>query len=468
MRALMVPQIAGGEVASESDYYSHQTIMRAVSEIERSHFYVWLASNQQGRMKPVPDRTFFYEDCIHAFLPQMASAAGRIVELFSRQSGSYPVDCVFSSRAGMAPVLAIALACQTGPAVPVVITEPRVYWIGSETAHNVVSFEDTVLRAAGYASCLAIYWSSWEKKEALDAASILLASSVLKHADEYGFVVDPLVDVEPVKQPLLVKQKRLLFAGRLNENKRYKDVLVAYGKVLMSRKDVEVWIHSGTGAYDKLDAADSRWHRTSEKLPREDYGRLLAGSQVGAYLSRDEGANITVLEMLLSGLVMALPKRPWVEKLFWPQVYPFAVPDGQIPAMLDWLLDNYEEAWRQLEPIRQMIVERNSWPAFKRKMQKVLEAIPQWPETRTYHVFRKIVLQMMEHQNRRSLSFDVLMQATNDWRQWPVGMKSSYACYQAVRDMDDLSDGVPNLVASDEDMEWLKRQRKSAEVVSGG
>ena len=175
-----------------------------------------------------------------------------------------------------------------------------------------MSYHDTVLRAAGYASCLAIYWSSWEKKEALDAASLLLAPSALKHADDYGFVVDPLVDIELAprkKKPI----KRLLFAGRLNENKRYKEILQAYGKVLMTRKDVEVWIHSGTGAYAKLDPFYNRWHRTSEKLTREAYSELLCNSDAGAYLSRDEGANITVLEMILAGIVMVLPKRPWVE-----------------------------------------------------------------------------------------------------------------------------------------------------------
>ena len=53
MRCLMVPQISGGEVQAESDYYSHQTIMKVLTDVEPSHFYVWLDSKQQDKMPPV-------------------------------------------------------------------------------------------------------------------------------------------------------------------------------------------------------------------------------------------------------------------------------------------------------------------------------------------------------------------------------------------------------------------------------
>ena len=40
----MIPQIAGGEVAAESDYFSHLCVMNAVKEFEKSFFYVWLVA----------------------------------------------------------------------------------------------------------------------------------------------------------------------------------------------------------------------------------------------------------------------------------------------------------------------------------------------------------------------------------------------------------------------------------------
>lgn len=448
MRALVIPQIAGFEVAAESDYYSHRCIMRAVDEFERSFFYIWLDARQEGKMWAEPNQSMFYEDCLRGFTPQMASASGRIVELFSRQTGKYPVDCVFTSRAGFAPTLAVALTNVAGPPVPVVITEPRVYWIGSEAKHNTVKYHDTILRAAGYASCFAIYWSAWEKKEALDAASLIVASSGLKWADEHGFVVDPLVEV-PTSPPKGERtKKRLLFAGRLNENKRYRDILEAYGKVLMTRQDVEVWIHSGTGAYAKLDPADSRWHRTSERLTHDGYAELLGQSDVAAYMSRDEGANITVLEMLLAGIVVALPLRPWVEKLFWPLEYPFTCRDKDFPAMLDWMLDNLDKCRGMLTPIVSLIKARNSWPAFRLKMGSLMDAIRETPQVEAFRVFRNMTMELLEHKNRSQVGLDQMLTATPDWTSHPIfaATRSNYACYQAVRDMDDLRAASPMLV----------------------
>ena len=166
---------------------------------------------------------------------------------------------------------------------------------------------------------------------------------------------------------------------------------------------------------------------------------------------------------------MSLPKRPWVEKLFSPLVYPYVCSEAELPALLDWLLDNYDEAYGVLEPVRQMIAARNSWPVFRSKVMVVLDCIRESRQVEGFRTFKNVVLELMEHQNRRSLSLDVALQSTSSWRNWPAvaATRSTYSCYQAVRQMDDMSSALPVLVARDEDMAWLQNEKAIAQSLAG-
>ncbi len=452
MRPLFIPQISTVEVAAESDIYSHLTLTRAIRTIEPSYFYLWLRRGDERSGLEGADVMCLYEEGrnIRSFYQQMATLdLYRVVDLFGWHAGLYPVDCVFTSRAGIAPALQLALGHAKDIAqMPVVITEPRVYGPGAH-GHNNASETQMAIRAAGYASCFGCYWSRWEKEEALTAASLYMQPSVLKRWDERAHVVDALVDVPEVVFSRESERKRLLFVGRLNTNKRYKEVVEAYGKVIMARADVEVWVHAGTGAFKKFAPSDHRWHRTSERLPREAYWRLVKTAHVGAYLSRDEGANVTVQELLASGVVMALPRRPWVEKLFWPLRYPYLTDsENDLPALLDWLLDHYDEAHTALAPFRDLIQRERSWEPFLAKVRRLVEAVNAVPRPPAYRVFRTIVEEAMD--DRQGLAFSQARSLKPDYRhsvprkQAPAGV---YSCYQAVRDLDDLTSADP----------WLRR-----------
>ena len=449
MRCLMIPQIAVGEVMSESDFYAHLCIMRVLRDIEPSFFYVWLRSKDAKKVKPLPNTEYFFEELQLGFYQLMAGATGRLVELFNRQKGRYPVDVVFTSRAGLAPILALALSSErykVGSVMPVVITEPRVYWLQEEAFHNKVAYTDTVIRGAGYATCYGIYWSDFERENALKCASLLLAPSAVKAMEERSFVVDALVDVPPPKAAKDPVRKRLIFAGRLNANKRWREILEAYAKVLMARTDVEVWLHSGTGAFSKLDKTNARWHRTSERLSTEAYLDLLASSHAGAYLSRDEGMNVTTQEMIASGIVMVLPKRPWVERIL--PNYPFTVksPD-ELPPLLDYILDNYEECSKKLEPFRDLIRRRNGYEAFKSKFERVVEKIKEQNEKEgVCEAFRKIALDVLRE--RKSVKFSHLLSGLPGWTDAEPkrsAYRGMYMCYRAVREFDDMESADPVL-----------------------
>jgi hypothetical protein len=457
MRALLIPQVSTYEVEAESDVYSHKCVQRGLQALGPAFCYWWLRQGDEERVVERPGEMWIHDELPMSFYQQMAAVnLGRLVDLFSWQRGLYPVDVVFCSRAGVAPLISLALADMSGMhPVPVVITEPRVYGPGEE-GHNLAHPVQLALRAAGYASCFGMYWSRWEREQALLAASQFCQPGVMKAMEDRAFVVDALVDVTGIRPYTMQRRlspKRLLFAGRLNSNKRYREIVEAYSKVLMGRteKDLEVWIHSGTGAFSKLEAADHRWHRTSERLSREEYWKVLGGSHVGAYLSHDEGANVTVQEMLAAEIVLALPDRPWVQHLFEPLEYPFRVKsERELPALLDWLLDHWGEALQRLQPIRTMIEQERSWSAFQTKFSWLMEAVAKVPRPPAYRVFRKIVKQLIDEPvSGGQVSLASALRCVAQWQKGAPefsAVRGMMACYEAVRDLDDAVYADPRLV----------------------
>lgn len=454
MRMLHVPQIVTSHVASESDVYDHLCIRAATAEFCKSFHYFWLRRGDEGKFNEQDNLVPLFEDIPQlGFYAQMAAVdLRRMVELFSWQKGCYPVDVIWTSRAGIAALLPLALGDAAGQYMPpVVITEPRVYGPGEE-GHNLADPRQLAVRAAGYATCFGLYWSSWEKEGALSAAEMYCKPGVLKEWDERSFVVDALVGLDEayLEAKRRDDRKRVVFAGRLNSNKKWREVVDAYAKVLMSRDagDVEVWVHAGTGAFGKIgDPKMHRWHKTSEKLPREEYWKLLGSSHVGAYWSHDEGANVTVQEMILAGVVMILPRRDWVRRLFWPHRYPFVVDKmSELPAVIDWVLDHYEEASNKLEDIRAMIQRERSWEPFVRKFGRLFEAVSKVPKPAPYRTFRRILQKVAN--GRTAVPFSQMLMATGSWRVSGPSLsevRSMMACYQSVRDLDDMSGPDPIL-----------------------
>ena len=457
MRCLMIPQIATNEVANESDVYGHLIVQRAMQAYEKSYFYFWLRQGDEGKMLPREDTSFFYDDMPNiGFYTQMAAAnLYKLVDLFSWQRGYYPIDVVFCSRAGIAPMISLALADIQGTyTVPVVITEPHCYGPG-DISHNVQSHTQTILRAAGYAACYGVYWAKYEYNAARRAAELLCSPGIMKDWHERSFMVDALVDVDEAGRNVnrAKSRKRIIFAGRLNSNKRYQSVVDQYAKVLMARTDIEIWIHSGTGAFQKMsDPGDHRWHITSERLLREDYWKLLGSSHIGAYYSLDEGANVTTEELIACGVVMALPDRPWVKKLFAPHDYPFVFKNlNDLPALLDWMLDNHEQGRQMLEPIRLMIEKERSWIPFRDGMFRLFDVIKAHKRPGPYHAYRDLA---NNNPGADGVFHSTLLAATKQWRSGPPNrscFRGSFACYQAVREMDTLESADPWLEKIDDE-----------------
>lgn len=458
VRALLLPQVVGGELTAESDFYGYRQIMQMLPKYEPSFCYLWVRGRDEDVPRLWPNVEVFAEATqSQTFYQQMVAVTGRLFEMFNRISGPYPVDAVFTSRAGLVPALMLGLATTAEQPVPVVLLEPRVYAPGS-VSHNSVTWMDAAARSLGYAMAFGAYWSEWERDEAFRCIEAWLSPAALQEAQNHAFVLPYVVDV-PVNALELRKStdsigkaKRLLFCGRLNANKKFDVVLRSYGKVLMSRMDIDVWVHAGTGAFGKLDPATSRWHMTSEKLPlREDYHALLATANVGAYASVDEGVNATVMEMLSWGIVMALPDRPWVRKLFHGVEYPYTFKsEKELPALLDWLLDHEDEARATLDPIRTEIRRRHSEDVWRTGWTKLFDAVKEWNEKYApdpLRRFREDVKHLLEVQ-ASPLSFATARSSSaimRSRRPYERRVFSNYAAYLSVKDMDDFETTTPSL-----------------------
>lgn len=446
MRALFLPQVSASELSAESDIAMHRVIMEALDRREPGRYWLWARQMDEGVQIGKADMLYEDPKTLRSFYTLMATAdLHRLYELFSWQSGLHPIDAVFTSRAVVAPVIGLALGCGNGlwhP--PVVITEPRTYGPGDMTPHNVVTADQMAGRAAGYATCYGLYQSSWDRKQAFDAASLYVQPAVMELWDKRAFVCDFPVGM-PDKPPAVadrpMKPKRLIFAGRLNSNKQWQEILEVFGSVMSSRDDVEVWVHAGTGAFSKLhDVTSHRWHATSEKLPYDEYVDLLRQAHVGMYWSRDEGANVTVQELIANGVVMVLPKRPWVEHLFPGMVYPFlASTVTAAKALVDWIVDNFDDAFRQLTPFREWIEQERSFAHFEGQFARLVEALEAHPKPQPYRVYRQMVLESMDEEG---VSWTMMRQLNTDYKNSGSAQRRAraalYACYRSVRDLDDL------------------------------
>lgn len=413
-----------------------------------SFFYLWARRHDAAAARLYGNLEVFAEAMdFHTFYQQAVSITGRLWELFNRISGPYPVDVVFTSRAGAVPALILGLATDPTRPVPCVLMEPRVYAPGA-ISHQTVTELDAGARALGYAMAVCVYLSDWERDEAIRCVSMWLSAAAVKRAEDNAFVVPSVIDV-PEIEPVTSGRKRILFTGRINANKRVADLLTSYALVAQARSDVEVWVHAGTGAFKKLDAKDNRWHRTSERFPlREQYHQLLAGTSVAAYASH-EGVNATVLELLAAGVPMALPRRPWVMKLFAPIEYPFTYARfEELPSLLDWLLDNRDEAKRDLTPVRELIRDRHGRVAWAAGWDRVIGAVDDWNarnKLQPLDVFCRLTQALLKN---GPVSFPTALKATGATKAPPYRrfVQSNYAAYLAVRQWDDYSSAQPRLV----------------------
>lgn len=449
MRALLLPNIMTGEVVAESDFTVHSDIAEAISNCEPSHFYWWLPRKAAGKFPPRARQTAFYEDGILEFMTP--AFTGRLVELFNRREGLHPVDAVATSRPGLVPVLRFALSTDSSHPVPCFSVEPRVYGAGA-VAHNRIEPEALAVSALGYALGHGIYWSEWEMQEGLRTISAWLSPGARELAEKRSLVI-PLPVTGPSEAELgpVDKTGPLLFAGRLNTNKRWTAIAEAFAKVVMARKDGKAWIHGGTGAFRKMRPEESRWLRVSERLPeRQDFLNLLRRSPVGAYASVDEGANVTVMECLVHGMVMALPRQPWVQKLLSPLAYPYTFNHAaELAPLLDYLLDNTERCRAELKPHRELIRRRNSVEQWQAGWRQVVDLAEQENAVKPLRAHRQAVLKELEVSEQ--VTFQALAAVRSAWvtKGGSVSRRAdetAYAIYRSVRDLDDYESAVPCFV----------------------
>jgi hypothetical protein len=445
VRVLAIPTVTALSGETESDLSTQLSILRAIGQCESSYGYLWGRGIDEGRIGHDTHRQVFHEEATpNSFYALTTAVTGRLYETFNRITGLYPVDAVLTSRVGLVASLMVGLQGRPDSTVPVITAEPRVYAPG-DVAHHQVGEVAAAARALGYSLAHNVFWSEWERDAAYRAVDMWLSPAALRRTMERSRVIRLPVQ-HRTRLPSSSGRKRLIFAGRLNSNKRWRDVLDAYRQVYQSRQDVGVHLHSGTGAFQKVPVG-ADWYTVSERFPTVDeWLRLLASSDIGAYASKDEGSNLTVLEMVAAGVVLALPRAPWVDKLFHPHEYPFRFKSvAELPALLDWMIDHEGEARHQLEPIRRFVKQQHAPDKWTSGWCDLVKTIHAENNDDPLYTFREDVADLLTVQ--QSVSFATAVEAGRIGQTIPNQRQvfNHYDAWRAVRDLDDHLHAVPIL-----------------------
>ncbi|MEM2946767.1 MAG: glycosyltransferase [Candidatus Bathyarchaeia archaeon] len=399
MRYAMIPLTSTVmNIKTESDFLSSKHMIEEAVRQGRGYFYFCLIDEQKKYLgvRNTPGITYLYNPERTEFYYQSSFVPLNFIELFNPVLGKYYVDAVITSRSGAAAIMSKLLWDKRveEPEIPVVVVENKVSAVGG--THNVMCYEDLLLRAAGYAVSCNFFATERERKLAFDLCKEFLSPSAMKRVIENSHVVYHGVNCEEIDETIKKTPKSekftLLYSGRLTSNKQWKKVLEDYKKFFSFGRDVDLVVCAPLGSTE-IDSAIKRlgtWGEVNLGLPRKEYLEKLVSSHVCLSNSLEEGGTVGFVEQLYSGAVVILPKRPWVEGLLGPMYreYPFLY-DGsteQAYTVLKAVFEDYQSAREKMEPVRKFIKENYD---IKVVVKRYFDIIEQYVLQRKRRVLRK-------------------------------------------------------------------------------
>lgn len=399
MRYAMIPLTSTVmNIKTESDFLSSKHMIEEAVRQGRGYFYFCLIDEQKKYLgvRNTPGITYLYNPERTEFYYQSSFVPLNFIELFNPVLGKYYVDAVITSRSGAAAIMSKLLWDKRveEPEIPVVVVENKVSAAGG--THNVMCYEDLLLRAAGYAVSCNFFATERERKLAFDLCKEFLSPSAMKRVIENSHVVYHGVNCEEIDETIKKTPKSekftLLYSGRLTSNKQWKRVLEDYKKFFSFGRDVDLVVCAPLGSTE-IDSAIKRlgtWGEVNLGLPRKEYLEKLVSSHVCLSNSLEEGGTVGFVEQLYSGAVVILPKRPWVEGILglMYREYPFLY-DGsteQAYTVLKAVFEDYQSAREKMEAVRKFIRENYD---IKVVVKRYFDIIEQYVLERKRRVLRK-------------------------------------------------------------------------------
>jgi glycosyltransferase involved in cell wall biosynthesis len=398
MRYAMIPLTSTVmNIKTESDFLSSKHLIEEAVRQGRGFFYFCLIDVQKPFLgvRNTPGIAYLYNPERTEFYYQSSFVPTNFIDLFNPVLGRYYIDAVITSRSGSAALMSKLLWDKRvhEPEIPIVIVENKVSVAGG--THNVMCYEDLLLRACGYAVSCNFFATEREKRLAFDLCKDFLSPAATKRAIEnshvvfYGINCDEIDDT--VKETKKADKFTLFFSGRLTSNKQWKKVLVDFQKFFSFGRDLGLIVCSPLGETE-LETAKKivPFGEVNVALPRKEYLMKLASSHVCLSNSLEEGGTVGHTEMLYSGNVIILPRRPWVEGLLGGlyKDYPFLY-DGsteQAYTILKAVYEDYQSAKVKMEPVRRFIRENYD---IKVVTKRYFDIIEQYVFERRKRVVRK-------------------------------------------------------------------------------
>lgn len=368
LRLLAVPMCASrAYVTSESDFRVYADLFRAAREYGYPVFGNWVMfEDLKGKLASPPNERFLCIEKFGSIYDLQVSFPRGLVDLFHPVDGKYPIDAIITSRAVLAGWMKRTFwhRMHGKPILPVFIIEPHVETSSKdvgEGSHNVITDQELMLRSVGYAQSHTFFATERQKNGALKEASRWLSHTLVDTIDKNSSVTPLIIwcdEMDEVKASTPKKEKFTVgFFGRLNGNKNWQFVLETLQKYFRCGKPVDiVAVTPLAGALSGL--GDFPEVMRFVDLPRRDYLKMVAGCHVALNASTEEGFSLGLMEQMYGGLVVMLPRRPWVKALLKEcyETYPWLY-SGEAEAWtkLEQIRLNYDEAQKSMEPVRAMI-----------------------------------------------------------------------------------------------------------------
>ncbi len=360
MRIALFPNWGLSNIVGDSDFYEHVRLARLAAELyDDMYFYCVIDKayeDQRADFPQYPNLEYIFVDEPGDYMSRYASVRFNYWDLFSQNSGLYPIDAVFTSRLWAAPHIGQVLVdTRVRKEIPVIARSASTWSYGSWKIpyYNLVT-------AVSAAFCYYVTFGEYDYEDHYEYVRNYLSPAMLKHFEEtnlnthLGLEFDKLdlLRTRFEKNPKLT----LFYGTRFSEVKQVENVFKVYDQVYATGRDIDIVITTPNTENSVMNKGFvQKYLRNCTKLfgmgyEKEPYLREAARSHVFMTDSRDEMASNFLIEQMYLGVIGVVPDRAWVWSMI-PRDYPFVFRGNQEAYnLITWILDNYEEAYQKFEP----------------------------------------------------------------------------------------------------------------------
>lgn len=360
MRIVLMPNWGLSNIAGDSDFQEHIRLCQLAEKLyDDMFFYVVIDQMYEKDKAELPvfkNMEYVFVDEPGDYMSRYGAVRFNYWDLFSQNSGLYPVDGVFTSRLWAASHIGQVLAdTRVRKELPVIGRSASTWNYG--TLNNIYW---NLLTAVTCASCHYVMFGTYDYEDHYEYVKNLLSPRMIQRFEKTCLVTH--LGLEFDKLDLLKKRfkkndKLTLFYGtRFSEVKQVQNVFKVYDQIYATGRDIEIVITT-PNSENSLFRKDfiKKYLQDCIKFfgtdyDKESYLREAVKAHVFMTDSRDEMASNFLIEQMYLDVIAVVPDRAWVWSML-PKDYPFifrSLPEAY--NLITWILDHYQEAYQKFKP----------------------------------------------------------------------------------------------------------------------